>query len=157
MELVARTTCFVARSIWSDVAAIHAAVRRLTKDTQHREMRCLERRTDTRLPFQRPVHVRTLRNEEQAPDIDGAEIVTAYTRDIAPNGIGLLHDQPLASGRVLLTFELLGGAPLSLVAELTWCRYIGDFWHLSGGRLIGVATGAGQPAPARVLNEESEA
>jgi hypothetical protein len=120
-------------------------------------MRCLERRTDTRLPFQRPVHVTPLRDDEQALDIDGSDIVTAYTRDITPTGIGLLHDQPLASGRVLLTFELLGGASLSLVAELTWCRYIGGFWYLSGGRLIEVATVAGQRAPARVVDEESQA
>jgi hypothetical protein len=120
-------------------------------------MRCLERRTDTRLPFQRAVHVRALPDEEQPLDFDGAEIVTAYTRDITPTGIGLLHDQPLAGGRALLTFELLGGDSLSLVAELTWCRYIGGFWHLSGGRLIEVATVAGRQAPARMVDEESQA
>lgn len=157
MQFVAPTTCAVARSPRSDVEAIHAALHRLAKDSQHREMRCLERRTDTRLRFQRPVHVTPLRDDEQALESGGSEVVTAYTRDITPAGIGLLHDQPLASGRVLLTFELLGGAPLSLVAELTWNRYIGGCWHLSGGRLIEVATVAGQRALARMVHEESEA
>ena len=128
----------VSGSLKSDLPSILAAVRLLTKDTRHREMRCLERRCDARLPFQRPVEVTPLSEDEAALDPSVSETITAYTRDISVSGVGLLHDQPFPSKRVRLTFELLGGDTLSLVALLTWCRYFGDFWYSSGGRLIGV-------------------
>ena len=114
------------------------AVGLLTKDSRYREVRCLERRSDTRLPFQRPVEVTPLEKDDAPLDTSGSQSVTAYTRDISVGGVGLLHDQPITSNRVLLTFELLGGETVSLVALLTWCRYLGDFWYSSGGRLIGV-------------------
>jgi hypothetical protein len=65
--------------------------------------------------------------------------VTAYTRDISPRGVGLLHDQPLGSRRVLLTFQLLGEQTVSLMVDLKWERYMGDFWFASGGSLVAVA------------------
>ncbi len=138
MRTEPRTSAISAGSIVSDPEAIHAAVGMLTKDTRHREMRCLERRCDTRLPFQRPVQLTSLNEHEESINPDGPETMTAYTRDIFPSGVGFLHDQPISSNRVLLSFELLGGKTLSLVVQLTWCRYLGDFWHSSGGRLVGL-------------------
>lgn len=136
MRTKPRTSAMPAGSLVSDPEAIHAAVGMLTKDTRQREMRCLERRCDTRLPFQRPVQVTPLNEHEESINLDGPETMTAYARDISPSGVGLLHDQPINSNRVLLSFELLGGKTLSLVVQLTWCRYLGDFWHSSGGRPV---------------------
>lgn len=122
------------------VEAIYAAVQQLTKDTRHREMRCLEHRSDTRLPFHRSVRVMPMKGDEPVFDAGSSETFMASTRHITLDDVGFLHDQPIDSRCVLLTFELLGGAELSLVADLRWHRYLGDFWYLSGGKLIGVVT-----------------
>jgi hypothetical protein len=127
----------------SDPNGIRNAVELITKDTRHREMRCLERRSDTRLPFQRPVEVVAL-GDHGEPIASTIGPIIAYTRDISASGVGLLHDQPIPSKRVLVNFEMLGGETIGLVVALTWSRYVGDFWHSSGGRLVGVVS---QPNP----------
>src|SRR5262245_18921912 len=120
-----------------DETGIKAAVDSITKDTRHREMRCLERRNDSRLPFQRGVEVFPLRDDDTS---DPGSQITAYTRDISQSGVGLMHDEAIQSSRVLLRFELHGGESMQLVVLLTWCRYLGDFWYSSGGRLLGVVS-----------------
>lgn len=117
---------------------IHEAVEMITKDNRHREMRCLERRTDSRLPFQRAVQVIPLSDDENGPQFELK--ITAYTRDISRNGIGIIHDEPIPGSRVVLKFELLGGETVQLIVDFTWCRYLGDFWYSSGGRLTGVVS-----------------
>lgn len=137
-----------------DATRIEAAVELIAKDTRHREMRCLERRTDSRLPFQRAVEVFALSDDGDISDCSDQTAITAYTRDISASGVGLLHDQAIHSRRVLLNFQLLGGETIGLVASLTWCRYIGDFWYSSGGRLIGVLTPESGNSPDGSEDEE---
>ena len=124
-------------SVRRDLRGIETAVELITKDTRQRESRCLERRSDSRLPFQRPVEIVVLDDDGTGMGAN-KEPIMAYTRNISSTGVGLLHDQAIQSNRVLLNFELLGGEIVGLVASLTWCRYLGDFWYCSGGRLIGV-------------------
>lgn len=121
---------------------------RLIQDIRCRELLCRERRSESRLPFHRPVRVTPLGEDLGAFDGAVSDTITGYTRDISPGGVGFLHDHPLATRRVLLTFDLLDGELLSLVVELTWCRYLGDFWYSSGGRLVAVAPRIGSILPA---------
>ena len=138
MQAEAQTSEILSAAPRRDLASIEAAVQLLNRDTRHREMRCLERRSDTKPPFQRPVEVVPISEDGTCLDQARAEAITAYTGSISFGSIVLLHNQAIDGNHVLLNFELLGGETISLVAHLTWCRYLGDFWYSSGGRFTGL-------------------
>ncbi len=70
---------------------------------------------------------------------DGAEPRTAFTRDVSPGGIGLMHPFPLEPGENVLELPAGENPPLCVRVEITWCLPCRDGWYQSGARLLGPA------------------
>jgi len=119
---------------------IRAAVRRVHDDAQRRATAYDDRRSESRAPLSMPVKVTPLPRDPAKAELSELQPFTAYTRDISPRGVGLLHDRPIRDGEVLLTFDLLTGETVSLIADLTWCRREEDHRYSAGGEIIEVAT-----------------
>lgn len=64
---------------------------------------------------------------------------TAVGKDLSRAGVGLYHQDPLPHKHVLLTFEDPRLERLSVVVELSRCRFSNLGWYESGGRLLRVA------------------
>ena len=88
-------------------------------------------RHDPRCPFFRPVTV----------TVGGAQgtKLSAFSRDLSPTGIGLLHNMPLETHRVTLSIPVAAGQQVDLSTEITWCEPCGEGWYLSGGRFLGLS------------------
>ena len=87
-----------------------------------------DRRLQRRYPFFRPITIST--------DVDERTKLSAFSRDISPAGVGLLHGVPLSPGRVGLKIPLTTRHQLDVSAEIGWCAPAGEGWYLSGGRFL---------------------
>jgi hypothetical protein len=56
--------------------------------------------------------------------------------NVSVRGTVFTHDEPLLTRHVIATFDLLEGAPVSLVLQIQWSRCRGDRWYTSGGKFI---------------------
>lgn len=88
----------------------------------------IERRSKLRDPFIAPVVI--------YPNGDEGCCLTALTRDISTNGIGLVHAFPLECTDVVIKVFGADGKPTHLYARIEWCNSLGEGWHVSGGRFI---------------------
>lgn len=62
----------------------------------------------------------------------------ASTTDLSLRGIGFIHGQPLPTRHAILTFELPGEAPVSLVTQIQWTKRCTDRSYQSGGKFLAV-------------------
>jgi hypothetical protein len=88
------------------------------------------RRRQHRTPFFRPVSI----------SVGAGKVGTlsAFSRDISPMGIGLLHGVPLETGQVVLSVPSAAGDRLDIRTEIQWCAPAGEGWWTSGGRFRGM-------------------
>ena len=84
-----------------------------------------DRREAARVPFHRPVRI--ILN-------DGATVLSAFSRDISPLGIGVIHDTQLPTGEVVVEIPRLSGEPLRVPTEIHWCKAVAPGWYSSGGQ-----------------------
>jgi hypothetical protein len=63
----------------------------------------------------------------------------AVTRDLSLRGIGFTHDEPLHGDHAIVTFDLLGDRPVSLLLDLRWRNLRRGSAYLSGGRFLAVS------------------
>jgi hypothetical protein len=116
--------------ICSNVSCVCEAVDRILSEPLG-ESAFLERRDARRTPCFRPVLI-------GLPG-EGPPRFSAFTRDLSPQSIGMLHVMPLAQGDVVVRFPSAGKAPTDLLVELQWCEDCGEGWYMSGGRLLSLA------------------
>ena len=88
-----------------------------------------ERRRAVREPFFHPVMI----------EVEGCRL-PAFTRDIAPPGIGLLHRFPLELGEITVELPSPDGT-FRQRTLVVWCRDVGEGWHASGGRFLDPLSG----------------
>ncbi|QDT45211.1 PilZ domain protein [Gimesia alba] len=122
---------------------INTALRRIAEDGEghrNRERKGVEQRDETRLPFYHPVQVQPLDDSGSLSTENGQTTFTAYIRDISSGGVGLIHDQPIPSGLVMLMFNLQNAETVSIFAKLLWQHHQPDGKLSSGGKLIKVRT-----------------
>ena len=87
----------------------------------------LERRSQGRIPFFQPAMVY----------IDGgSEGRAAFTRDIAHNGMGLLHSYPIQPQELNIDLNVSDGGRVRLEVDLHWCVPCGDGWYISGANIL---------------------
>ncbi len=98
-----------------------------------------EHRAELRVSFLRPVTI--------LPEAPERQPISAFSRDLSPFGIGLLHNVPVDLQDVLLRVPLGHGGALHLRVRIKWCEACGEGWYFSGGRFLGV-TSAGEQGPA---------
>lgn len=89
----------------------------------------MDRRGAARYPFFRAVRL--------LPGSGDLGEYTAFTRELATTGIGLLHSVKLVPGPVVVVLHTADGARVRLPTEIQWCRPCGDGWYVSGGTFLG--------------------
>jgi hypothetical protein len=83
------------------------------------------RRLQQRYPFFRPVTIATHGGK--------GDKVSAFTRDISPEGIGLLHSVNLTPGRVVLSFPGTPDQSSNISTDIRWCKPTSEHCYISGG------------------------
>ena len=96
-----------------------------------------ERRRDGRYAFPflvrlTPVDVRT-----QGPL---TEPIVVVGKDLSERGLGFFHPHPLPYRRAIVTLEDCQGRTVSLLIDLSWCRFMRLGWYESGGRFLQIVT-----------------
>jgi hypothetical protein len=88
----------------------------------------IDRRGEPRSPYFRPISVM----------LDGPQRrqYSAFSREISPSGIGLLHNMPLDPSEVTLAILGPRGEACRFRTHIMWCRPCGEGWYLSGGRFL---------------------
>jgi hypothetical protein len=87
----------------------------------------LERRSQGRRPYFQPV-VLTVG--------DSQERFAAFSRDVSPEGIGLLHWMPIKPQRIMVTLTLSSGQVATVTVDIKWCVSCGEGWYVSGGGFV---------------------
>lgn len=93
----------------------------------------VERRSVQRVPF--PFLLRLTPLGETSLHAIHDEIVVVG-KDFSEQGIGFYHDAPLPYRRARLTFEDAQGEEMSVLVDLTWCRFNQFGWYENGGRFL---------------------
>lgn len=120
--------------------AIRIAVAQLARNSEPCDGLSPEESSPSRTLLHKRVQVTPLPLDRANAESNRADAFEAYTKDISPYGVGLLHEQPVGRGRVMLTFEQpKGQPPISFIADLSWCRPESDRLYSSGGQLVEVA------------------
>jgi hypothetical protein len=96
---------------------------RLARQATFRENRCEERQ-----PFFRSVILEV-----------GGRQYSAFTRDVSDNGMGFLHNAPIAGGEIVVRLNADSPRATRIRMKLMWCMPCGEGWYISGGRFIGMA------------------
>ena len=91
-----------------------------------------DQRTELRQPFFRSVSI-------ELPD-DSSKSFSAFSRDLSPTGIGLLHNMPLEPGMAIVSIPIGPGETVRLWTRIKWCRPCGQGWYTSGGQFHRVAS-----------------
>jgi hypothetical protein len=100
----------------------------------------IERRGDRRFPF--PYLVRLVAVDEsaaaQAADNDASDTtsLTVIGKHLSETGLGFYHQQPLPYRRVHVWLGSPTGIEVQMLMDLSWCRFVGQGWYVSGGRFI---------------------
>ncbi len=89
-----------------------------------------EQRQSSRVPFFKHVEIR--------PKDSSSPRISAFSRDISGDGIGLLHIMPLECGEVVVRIPSRFRKAYELRVHIEWCQDCGEGWYMSGGRLLDV-------------------
>lgn len=88
----------------------------------------VERRATPRHPCFAPVSL--------TPSGDSRQRLSAYSRDISAEGLGLLHSMPLTRGTIFSAVLQLPTGELRQQGQVMWCKPAGEGWYLSGLRFV---------------------
>ena len=102
-----------------------SAVRRLIQDAKRTHG---ERRLRRRYPYFSPVHVRLCEQGEQS--------FSAFSIDIARDGVGLLHSFPVSPGPAIVTMRPRARDAIRIRVEIIWCNNCGEGWYTSGAEFV---------------------
>ena len=110
------------------------------------EGRCVsERRRQQRHSFPYLVQLTPV-DDDGAPVTDRTMIVVG--RYLSEEGFDFYHQDPLEFRRVIISLDHAPSPPVSLLLDLTWCRFTRQGWYDSGGRFLDVvepgSTGVGR-------------
>jgi len=95
----------------------------------------VERRRERRFPFPNLLYLSSL--DEAGCSPVGAPLA-AVGKTLSEGGLGFYHPAPLAERRMIVSLELAAGQWMSLLTDLTWCRFTRFGWYESGGRFLRV-------------------
>jgi hypothetical protein len=104
----------------------------------------VERRSETRHPFPRLVHLTPVGKDGITPE---GETVVVVGKDISEHGMGFYHPKPLPYRRMIASVEAPNGQWLGFLIDLSWCRFTHQGWYESGGRLLRAVLSPIEPRP----------
>lgn len=90
----------------------------------------VERRGDRRFPF--PYLVRLA----EVDDAADSEQITVIGKHLSESGLGFYHQEPLPYRSVRVWLGSPHGQEVQMLMDLSWCRFVGQGWYVSGGRFI---------------------
>ncbi|MCG8585762.1 MAG: hypothetical protein MI757_13735 [Pirellulales bacterium] len=90
----------------------------------------VERRGDRRFPFPYPVRVAAIGSEHMDSKF------TVIGKHLSESGFGFYHQEPLPYRRVHVWLGSPIGLEVQMVMDLSWCRFVGQGWYVSGGRFV---------------------
>lgn len=97
--------------------------------------RAIERRRELRYPF--PHLVKLTPVNEDASECEG-DPLTVVGRHLSERGFGFFHQAPLPYRHVVATLDTGDGRSISLLLDVSWCRFTRSGWYESGGRFLRV-------------------
>lgn len=116
--------------------SVQTCITGLLNSFQHRSAR-MERRSDQRFPFPYLLNLTPV-------DVDGTPVIenniVVVGKHVSEHGLGFYHNRPLPYRRMIVSFETGGGSWVSLLIDLTWCRFTKQGWYESGGRFLQAVT-----------------
>ena len=92
-----------------------------------------ERRKYGRMPFPMLVRLTPVNPHSLEPLCDPIVVVG---KNLSEEGLGFYHQQPLPYRRAVVTLEDNAGRSVSLLIDLSWCRFTHQGWYDSGGRFL---------------------
>ncbi|MGE0608217.1 MAG: PilZ domain-containing protein [Pirellulales bacterium] len=93
----------------------------------HAASRGDDRREAERFPYFQPVEI------AGGKQPDGSWM---FIREVSQSGIGLVHNQSLDCGQVVLAIQDESGQAMELPTEILWCRPCENGLFISGGRFV---------------------
>ncbi|WP_425395939.1 hypothetical protein [Aeoliella sp.] len=123
-------TCQVPRVLGGEVAKL---LQRMQPTIHH------DQRADARTPI--PYLFELAPQPDEVPDLQYHTMVVVG-RDISDRGIGFFHQKPIPYRRAVLSIDLPVEGLVQLEIDLLWCRFTSLGWYESGGRILGVSSGA---------------
>lgn len=96
-----------------------------------------ERRQDGRFPFPFLVRLTPVGDRHLTPV---AESMVVVGKDLSAHGMGLFHPHPLPYRRAVVSLEDRTGRCVTLLIDLSWCRFTRHGWYESGGRFLQVVS-----------------
>jgi hypothetical protein len=90
-----------------------------------------ERRATPRHPCFAPVSL--------SPSGNTRQCLSAFSRDVSRDGVGLLHSMQLNRGAIYTVVLKHPAGELRQHAQVMWCRPMGEGWYVSGLRFVKVS------------------
>ena len=92
-----------------------------------------ERRRQERFPYPRLVHLTPVAADGETPL---AQTLVVAGKHISERGLGFYHPTPLPYRLMIASLEKSPDEWLSLLLDVTWCRFSKEGWYESGGRFL---------------------
>jgi hypothetical protein len=100
-----------------------------------------ERRRETRHPYPYPIYLTPL-SPRETPLVDATLVVIG--KHLSDHGVDFYHREPIPYGRLICSLGVGDQRWVSLLLELTWCRFSKHGWYDNGGKFLqSVATPPG--------------
>lgn len=93
-----------------------------------------ERRHQDRFPYPRLIHLTPCTQNGEPV----GESIVAAGKHLSERGLGFYHTAPLPERWVIASLQKAESEWMSLIMDLTWCRFICTGWYESGGRFTRV-------------------
>ncbi len=130
-------------------AAIRAALSQFQEGAADPRPRGPDCRVEPRLPLDKPARItRLLEHSSGAIDRMG-EPLAGRLRNVSRQGFGLVHDERLERGLVLLEIDFNRGEPLQLIGGVLWCELQDSGCYFSGGKILEVVSPSDAQAAQR--------
>jgi len=97
----------------------------------------MEKRRDGRRPFPMLMRLSPVEPHTLAP---AGEPIVVVGKNLSDNGLGFFHPQPFPYRNAIVTLEDAAGRSLSLLLDISWCRFTRQGWYDSGGRFLQVVS-----------------
>jgi hypothetical protein len=93
----------------------------------------IDRRRERRFPFPYPIRLQPVEMNGVTPAGDEIGVLGKH---LTERGLDFYHREPLPCRRGLVTFDCASAGPVTLLIELTWCRFGQHGWYENGGRFV---------------------
>lgn len=90
-----------------------------------------ERRREKRYPYPYPIWLTPVDGDLLTPTGDAFAVLGKH---LSLGGLDFYHGEPIPDRWVIATFDCNGERSVSLLMELTWCRFRRFGWYENGGR-----------------------